>query len=68
MNKQTTSVSHNDAAYDLSIGGWLQNLHSAASEAILEIATDDILLPNGQKAGTYKAEKRSEYDAQPNRS
>ncbi|WP_139346961.1 hypothetical protein [Pseudomonas oryzihabitans] len=67
MNKQTTSVSHNDAAYDLIIGGWLKNLRSAHSKAILEIATDDILLPNGQKAGIYKAEKRSEYDAQPNK-
>ncbi|WP_147310734.1 hypothetical protein [Pseudomonas citronellolis] len=68
MNKQTTSVSHNDATYDLSIGGWLQHLHSNPSEAILEIAIEDILLPNGQKAGIYKAEKRSEYDAQPDRS
>lgn len=68
MNKQTTSVSHNDAAYDLSIGGWLQHLHSNVSEALLEIATEDILLPNGQKAGIYKTEKRAEYNAQPAKS
>lgn len=68
MNKQTTSVSHNDATYDLSIGGWLQHRNSNHLEAILEIAIEDILLPNEQKAGIYKAEKRSEYDAQPERS
>jgi hypothetical protein len=68
MNKQTTSVSHNNTTYDLSIGSWLRHLHSNLSEAILEIAIEDIQLPNGQKAGSYKAEKRSEYDAQPERS
>jgi len=68
MNKQTTSVSHNDAAYDLRIGTWLQHLHSDLSKALLEIATEDILLPNGQKAGIYKAEKKAEYNAQPDRS
>ncbi len=68
MKKQTTSVSHNTAAYDISIGGWLQHLHSDPSEALLEIATEDIQLPNGQNAGIYKAEKRAEYDAQPDRS
>lgn len=68
MNKQTTSVSHNNASYGLSIGGRLQHLHSNLSEAILEIAIEDILLPNGQKAGIYKAEKRSEFEAQSDRS
>lgn len=68
MNKQTTSVSHNDTAYELRIGGWLKHLHSDLSEAILEIATEEILLPNGQKAGIYKAEKKAEYDSQPDRS
>ncbi|MEN3812049.1 hypothetical protein ABH309_05075 [Chromobacterium piscinae] len=68
MNKQTTSVSHNNVDYDISIGGWLQHLHSGPSAALLEIATEDILLPNGQKAGIYKVEKRVEYNAQPDRS
>jgi hypothetical protein len=65
MTNQTTAVSHNGAVYDLRIGGWLQHRHSEAAEAIREIATEDILLPNGQKAGPYRAEKRAEYDAQP---
>jgi hypothetical protein len=68
MSKQTTSVSHNGAAYDLRIGAWLQHLHNDLSEALREIATEDILLPDGQKAGIYKAEKKAEYDAQPARS
>lgn len=68
MNKQTTSVSHNTTTYDLSTGSWLRHLHSNPSEAILEIAIEDIVLPNGQKAGSYKAERRSEYDAQTERS
>jgi len=68
MKKQTTSVSHNNAVYELEIGRWLQHLHSDALEACREIATEDILLPNGQKAGIYKVEKRTEYDAQPDRS
>lgn len=68
MNKQTTSVSHNNATYAISIGGWLKHLHSDISEALLEIATEDIQLPNGQKAGIYKAEKKAEYYAQPDRS
>ncbi|WP_152598807.1 hypothetical protein [Janthinobacterium sp. RA13] len=64
MNKQTTSVSHNSATYDLRIGGWLQHLHSDLSDALKEIATEDILLPNGQQVGDYKAEKKDEYNAQ----
>lgn len=68
MNNKTTSITHNNATYDLSIGGWLQHLHSNASEALIEIATEDILLPNGQKAGIYKTEKKAEYKAQPDRS
>lgn len=64
MKKQTTSVSHNNAVYELEIGRWLQHLHSDALEACREIATEDILLPNGQKAGIYKVEKKTEYDAQ----
>ncbi|KAB8042289.1 SEL1-like repeat protein [Janthinobacterium aquaticum] len=68
MNKQTTSVSYNDATYHLRIGGWLQHLHSDLSEALMEIATEDIRLPNGQKAGDYKAKKKEEYDAQPDSS
>ncbi|WP_213663543.1 hypothetical protein [Stutzerimonas stutzeri] len=68
MNKQLTSVSHNNAVYDLCIGGWLQHRNSNLSESILEIAIEDILLPNEQKAGVYKAKKRSEYDAQHERS
>lgn len=68
MKTQTTSVSHNDATYDLSTGRWLKHLLSAPSEALLEIATEDIQLPNGQKAGIYKAEKRAEYCAQPDKS
>lgn len=69
MNKQTTTpVSHNDAAYKLRLGGWLKHLHSAPSEALLEIATEDIQLPNGLEAGIYKAEKKAEYGAQSDRS
>ncbi len=68
MNKQTTSVSHNDAIYTIGINGWLKHLHSDLSEALFEIATEDIQLPNGQKAGIYKAEKKAEYYAQPDRS
>lgn len=65
MIKQSTAVSHNGAVHDLRIGAWLQHRKSAATEAIREIATEDILLPNGQKAGAYRAEKRAEYEAQP---
>ena len=68
MNKQTTTVSHNDATYDLSIGNWLQHLNSSLSEALHEIATEDIVLPNRQKAGIYKTEKRAEYNALPGKS
>lgn len=68
MNKQTISVSHNEAAYDLNIGGWHRHLHSNLAEAIREIATEDILLPNGQKVCIYKTEKRTEYNARPDRS
>ncbi len=68
MNTQmTTSVSHNGATYDLSLGSWLRHLHSDLSEALLEIATEDLYLPNGQTAGTYKAEKKAEYSTQPDR-
>jgi hypothetical protein len=62
MNNQTTSVSHNDVAYDVGMGGWLKHLNSAPLVALLEIATEDILLPNMEKAGIYKAEKSAEYD------
>ena len=58
MNKQTTSVSHHNATYNLKIGGWLQHLNSKASEAILQVATEDIILPNGQSVDIYKTEKR----------
>lgn len=68
MNGQTTSVSHNDATYDLSIGVWLKHLNSAPSVALLDIATEDIQLSNEQNAGIYKAEKKAEYYAQPERS
>ncbi len=68
MNKQTTCVSHNDAIYTIRIVGWLKHLHSDLSEALLEIATEDIQLTNGQKAGIYKAEKKAEYYAQSDRS
>jgi hypothetical protein len=64
---QTTSVSHNGVTYDLSLGCWLRHLHSDLSEALLEIATEEVYLPNGQTAGTYKAEKRTEYSIQPDR-
>lgn len=67
MNKKTTSVSHAGATYDLNIG-WLNHLNSPPSVALLEIATEDIQLPNEQNAGIYKAEKKSEYDAQTERS
>lgn len=66
MNK--TSVSHNDATYDLNTGGWLKHLHSSLSEALLEIVTEDVQLPNWQTVGMYKAEKKAEYDNQPDRS
>lgn len=65
MNRQTTSVSHNDATYDLSIGVWLKHRNGLPSVAILEIATADIQLPNEQNAGIYKAKKKVEYDALP---
>lgn len=68
MNRQTTSVSHNDATYDLSIGVWLKHRNSLPSVAILEIATEDIQLPNEQNARIYKAKKKAEYDALPDRS
>ncbi len=68
MNHQKTSVSHNSDTYDISIGFWLKHLNSTPSEALFEIATEDIQLPNGQCAGTYKAKKKAEYDAQPEKS
>ncbi|MGO4718593.1 hypothetical protein AB4071_05620 [Stenotrophomonas sp. 2MCAF14_2] len=64
---KTTSVSHNGIIYDLSLGRWLGHRHSDLSEALLEIATEEICLPNGQTAGTYKAEKRNEYSTQRDR-
>lgn len=68
MNTQTTTVSHNESTYDLCIGGWLQHLDSELLEALSEIATEDIQLSTGQQAGMYKAEKKAEYDAQPDKS
>lgn len=61
MTKKTTVISHNGAVYDIAMGGWLQHLHSKASDAICEIFTDDIQLPDGKTVGTYKAEKKVEY-------
>lgn len=63
-----TSVSHNGATYDLNTGGWLKHLHSSLSEALLEIVTEDIQLSDSQTVGTYKTEKKAEYETQPNRS
>lgn len=68
MTKKMTAISHNGAVYDITMGGWLQHLHSKASEAVLEISTDDIQLPDGKTGGTYKSEKKAEYKSQPNRS
>ncbi|MEE1921572.1 hypothetical protein V0R50_06535 [Pseudomonas sp. 148P] len=68
MTKKTAVVSHNGSAYDLTMGSWLQHLNSKTSIAIQEISTDDILLPDGKTAGAYKAEKKSEYKSQTNRS
>ncbi|HFF6191678.1 TPA: hypothetical protein ACGCHN_004313 [Stenotrophomonas maltophilia] len=64
---QTTSVSHNGVTYDLRLGGWLKHLHSDLSEALSEIATEELYLPNRQTAGTYKTEKRTEYSTQPDK-
>jgi hypothetical protein len=68
MNKQTTSVSHNDATYKLHIGGWHQHLNSDLVEALKEVAIEDIQLPNGQQADMYKAEKKAEYNAHSDKS
>lgn len=65
MTKKMTVISHNGAVYDITMGGWLQHLHSKASDAILEISTDDIQLPDGKTVGTYKAEKKAEYKSKP---
>lgn len=65
MTKKTTVISHNGAVYDITMGGWLQHLHSKASDAILEISTDDIQLPGGKIVGAYKAEKKAEYKSKP---
>ncbi|WP_338508079.1 hypothetical protein [Pseudomonas poae] len=65
MTKKTTVISHNGAVYDIAMGGWLQHLHSKTSDAILEISTDDIQLPDGKAVGTYKAEKKAEYKSNP---
>ncbi|WP_088496337.1 hypothetical protein [Stenotrophomonas maltophilia] len=63
----TTSVSHNGATYLLNVGSWLRHRHSDPSEALLEIATEDIYLPNGQTAGAYKAERKTEYSTLPDK-
>lgn len=63
MKNQTTTVTHVDATYKLNIGAWHNHLYNAASEAVYEVVADEIFLPNRQKAGVYKAEKRAEYDA-----
>lgn len=65
MKNQTTTVTHIDATYELNIGAWHSHLYSAASDAVYEVVADEIVLPNQQKAGVYKAEKRAEYDTRP---
>ena len=54
MKKQTTSVTHSDKEFVLNVG-WLNYLYSEPVKAHFEIETDDIQLPNGLTAGTYKA-------------
>lgn len=63
MMKKWTAISHNNVVYELRIGSWFQHLHGKASEAIREVHTDDIILPNEKTVEIYKAEKRGEYNA-----
>lgn len=65
---KTTTVSHNNKAYEIKTGAWLKHLHSEPAEAIHAIHIDDIQLPGGRTAGNYKAEKRTEYNALPQKS
>ena len=67
MTKKMTVISHNGAVYDITIGSWLQHLHSKASDAISEISTDDIQIADAKTAGTYKAEKKAEYKSLPHK-
>ena len=67
MKKQTTSVTHSDKEFVLNVG-WLNYLYSEPVKAHFEIETDDIQLPNGLTAGTYKALRKDEFDALPDKS
>jgi len=60
---QVTTISHNNKSYDLNIGLPFKHLDSDPLKALQEIFIDDILLPNGKKAGEYKLEKKVEYKA-----
>ncbi len=63
MTKHTTVIVHNNKEYLLNIGSSFKNLDSDPVKAIYEICVEDIILPNGKTAGTYKLEKKIEYDA-----
>lgn len=65
MTNTTTTISHNNKTHKIRIGAWLKHLHSEPAEAIQAIHIDDIQLPGGKTAGSYKAEKRDEYSALP---
>lgn len=62
MSKYTV-VTHNGEKYTLNTQGWLNHLHSPASQALLEIYTDEIQLIDGLTVGSYKEIKRNEYQS-----
>ncbi|WP_052713235.1 hypothetical protein [Pseudoalteromonas rubra] len=61
--KHHVVISHNNKSYSLKVGGWLKNLHSDFTEAMYTVHTDDIVLPCGTTAGSYRKAKKVEYDA-----
>lgn len=66
--KKITVISHNNKNYALKIGSKLKHCYSDPLDALLDVFTDDIQMPNGLTAGNYKKNMKDEYNSLPNKS